>query len=177
MLNKLSKQELQQIASVDIKFLSLLAKNLLSKKESVNEAGYTVKAKNPYQFLNGVVAVLGAYLRDEELGPKGKRELQDIIKSLDYMRKYFYFKMSESVNEADLNWNAVQNAIINFLKVNTKILDKKVQAKDTEGVKGGLKSIISGLTNAQRSLKLESAKKSTFIKVARISNNGKLDIY
>lgn len=88
--------------------------------------------------------------------------------------------VSESVNEADLNWNAVQNAIINFLKVNTKILDKKVQAKDTEGVKGGLKSIISGLTNAQRSLNLESvneAKKSTFIKVAHISNNGKLDIY
>ena len=92
-----------------------------------------------------------------------------------------YFKSkkitTESVNEADLNWNAVQNAIINFLKVNTKILDKKVQAKDTEGVKGGLKSIISGLTNAQRSLNLESVKKSTFIKVARISNNGKLDIY
>ena len=86
-------------------------------------------------------------------------------------------RKTESVNEADLNWNAVQNAIINFLKVNTKILDKKVQAKDTEGVKGGLKSIISGLTNAQRSLKLESVKKSTFIKVARISNNGKLDIY
>ena len=223
------------------------------KLESVNEAGYTVKAENPYQFVNGAYAVLSAYLKDAELGPKGKRELQDIIKSLDYMRKYFYFKMSESVNEdvnfrdgkyrfyskqgvgyltydgreissgdfdwedgsnsywmyhsswrgqkafdtgkdviayfkskkittesvneADLNWNAVQNAIINFLKVNTKILDKKVQAKDTEGVKGGLKSIISGLTNAQRSLKLESVKKSTFIKVARISNNGKLDIY
>ena len=100
MLNKLSKQELQQIASVDIKFLSLLAKNLLSKKESVNEAGYTVKAKNPYQFLNGVVAVLGAYLRDEELGPKGKRELQNILKSLEYMRMYFYANMSESVNES-----------------------------------------------------------------------------
>ena len=99
MLNKLSKQELQQIASVDIKFLSLLAKNLLSKKESVNEAGYTVKAKNPYQFLNGVVAVLGAYLRDEELGPKGKRELQNILKSLEYMRMYFYAHMSEAVNE------------------------------------------------------------------------------
>ena len=286
------------------------------KLKSVNEAGYTVKAENPYQFVNGAYAVLSAYLKDEELGPKGKRELQDIIKSLDYMRKYFYFKMSESVNEAasvshvrstiekvkkqliqkwkqkggyenfgekegrmlsdkfntnpygssderrihsmiqdfenwamnydgksesvneeitvgkmvkvvdnphweaalgkkgpfkrkvkmidgdnvfftdgsnssmkyvkesaesindaDVNWNAVQNALINFLKMNTKILDKKVQAKDTEGVKGGLKSIISGLTNAQRSLKLESAKKSTFIKVARISNNGKLDIY
>ena len=68
--------------------------------ESVNEAGYTVKAENPYQFVNGAYAVLSAYLRDEELGPKGKRELQDIIKSLEYMRKYFYFKMSESVNEA-----------------------------------------------------------------------------
>ena len=100
MLNKLSKQELQQIASVDIKFLSLLAKNLLSKKESVNEAGYTVKAKNPYQFLNGVVAVLGAYLRDEKLGPKGKRELQNILKSLEYMRMYFYANMSESVTES-----------------------------------------------------------------------------
>ena len=152
-------------------------KHTMKLKSVVNEAGYTVKAENPYQFVNGAYAVLSAYLKDAELGPKGKRELQDIIKSLDYMRKYFYFKMSESVNEADLNWNAVQNAIINFLKVNTKILDKKVQAKDTEGVKGGLKSIISGLTNAQRSLKLESAKKSTFIKVARISNNGKLDIY
>ena len=70
------------------------------KLESVNEAAYTVKAKTPYEFVNGAYAVLSAYLRDEELGPKGKRELQDIIKSLEYMRKYFYFKMSESVNEA-----------------------------------------------------------------------------
>jgi hypothetical protein len=71
--------------------------------ESVNEAsyvsGYTVKAKTPYEFVNGAYAVLSAYLRDEELGPKGKRELQDIIKSLEYMRKYFFFKLSESVNE------------------------------------------------------------------------------
>lgn len=88
--------------------------------ESVNEASYTVKAENPYQFVNGAYAVLSAYLRDEELGPKGKRELQSILKSLDYMRKYFYSNMNESVNEA---------------------------------------------------------KKSTFTKVAHISNNGKLDIY
>jgi hypothetical protein len=40
--------------------------------------------------------------------------------------------------------------------MNTKILDKRVQAKDTDGVKGGLKSIINGLVNAQRNLKLES---------------------
>jgi len=66
----------------------------------------------------------------------------------------------EMLKEEEINWNAVQNAIINFLKTNTKILDKKVQSKDTEGVKNGLKSILSGLTNAQRSLKLESASRT-----------------
>jgi hypothetical protein len=65
-------------------------------------------------------------------------------------------KKDESVNEEEIRWNAVENAIINFLKANTKILDKRVKDRDTDGVKGGLKSIISGLTNAQRSLKLES---------------------
>lgn len=70
-----------------------------------------------------------------------------------------YGNTNESVNEEEIKWNAVENAIINFLKMNTKILDKRVKDRDTEGVKGGLKSIISGLTNAQRSLKLESVKK------------------
>jgi hypothetical protein len=62
----------------------------------------------------------------------------------------------ESVNEEEIKWNAVENAIINFLKMNTKILDKRVKDRDTDGVKGGLSSIIRGLTNAQRNLKLES---------------------
>jgi hypothetical protein len=62
---------------------------------------------------------------------------------------------NESVNEEEIKWNAVENAIINFLKMNTKILDKRVKDKDTDGVKGGLQSIIDGLTNAQRSLKLK----------------------
>jgi hypothetical protein len=78
------------------------------------------------------------------------------IKQFDAMKP-----TTESVNEQDVNWNAVQNAIINFLKANTKILDKRVQAKDTEGVKGGLSSIIRGLTNAQRSLKLESVNEAS----------------
>jgi len=71
---------------------------------------------------------------------------------------------NESVNEEEIKWNAVENAIINFLKMNTKILDKRVKDRDTEGVKGGLKSIISGLTNAQRSLKLESVAESLRLK-------------
>jgi hypothetical protein len=92
-----------------------------------------------------------------------RRNLADIeekyITNLDSDAEY----KGESVNEADLNWNAVQNAIINFLKANTKILDKRVQAKDTDGVKSGLKSIISGLTNAQRSLKLESVNEASYV--------------
>lgn len=66
-------------------------------------------------------------------------------------------KADESVikEEEEIKWNAVENAIINFLKMNTKILDKRVKDKDTVGVKGGLQSIIDGLTNAQRSLKLK----------------------
>jgi len=61
----------------------------------------------------------------------------------------------ESINEEEINWNATENAIINFLKMNTKILDKRVKDRDVNGVKGGLQSIIDGLTNAQRSLKLK----------------------
>jgi Ca2+-binding EF-hand superfamily protein len=64
-------------------------------------------------------------------------------------------KANESINEEEIKWNAVENAIINFLKMNTKILDKRVKDRDTDGVKGGLQSIIDGLTNAQRSLKLK----------------------
>jgi len=62
---------------------------------------------------------------------------------------------NESINEEEINWNATENAIINFLKMNTKILDKRVKDRDVNGVKGGLQSIIDGLTNAQRSLKLK----------------------
>ena len=64
-------------------------------------------------------------------------------------------KANESVNEDEINWSATENAIINFLKMNTKILDKRVKDRDVNGVKGGLQSIIDGLTNAQRSLKLK----------------------
>ncbi len=85
---------------------------------------------------------------------------------------------SESVNEEEIKWNAVENAIINFLKMNTKILDKRVQAKDTDGVKSGLKSIINGLTNAQRSLKLESVNEENELPKATVpaSVKAKLDM-
>jgi hypothetical protein len=62
-----------------------------------------------------------------------------------------------SINEEEIKWNAVENAIINFLKMNTKILDKRVKDRDTDGVRGGLQSIIDGLSNAQRSLHLKES--------------------
>ena len=173
--------------------------------ESVNEASYTVKAENPYQFVNGAYAVLSAYLKDAELGPKGKRELQDIIKSLDYMRKYFFFKLNESVNEAkyptDLKIGSVilgqgftmlkgiddgrYYKIVDMDDFSATLVpsDKNGNVKGSNKVRHKLDSIEGGIKTAKRGdengivVIKESAKKSTFIKVARISNNGKLDIY
>jgi len=216
--------------------------------ESVNEASYTVKAENPYQFVNGAYAVLSAYLRDEELGPKGKRELQSILKSLDYMRKYFYSNMNESVNEAKKSkdvkgiraveavsnnvdaiidlvlyenrdpkevidtmapvlLNAIKETIkhkykpssadpSNAKKLNEFLSEIKKFQKLVEDLlnrpsKAGVKKIEDAwkniwnhkhganiILNGKRyDSIIESAKKSTFTKVARISNNGKLDIY
>jgi len=98
--------------------------NLDTVVESVNEAsyvsGYTLKAKTPYEFVNGAYAILNAYLRDEELGLKGKKELQNILKSLEYMRKYFFFKLNESVNEG------------RGIKSIQKDLDKTITAIESE---------------------------------------------
>jgi len=102
---------------------------------------------------------LGSLLKREELkGDQHKIDFDDDgeIEASDLAALRAGKKKDESVNEEEIKWNAVENAIINFLKMNTKILDKRVKDRDTDGVKGGLKSIISGLTNAQRNLKLES---------------------
>lgn len=102
---------------------------------------------------------LGSLLKREELkGDQHKIDFDDDgeIEASDLAALRAGKKKDESVNEEEIKWNAVENAIINFLKMNTKILDKRVKDRDTDGVKNGLKSIISGLTNAQRNLKLES---------------------
>jgi hypothetical protein len=66
---------------------------------------------------------------------------------------------AESVNEAEsdnVNWDVIENVFVNFLLKNTKELQRRVKAKHLDSTKLGIKSIISGLVNAQRSLKLES---------------------
>jgi hypothetical protein len=122
--------------------------------------------ENAKDFANESMKLTSLIKRNEEL-TGGQKEL-DVdgdgdIEADDLADLRAGKKADESVNEEEIRWNAVENAIINFLKVNTKILDKRVQAKDTDGVKGGLKSIISGLTNAQRSLKLESVNEASYV--------------
>jgi cell pole-organizing protein PopZ len=63
---------------------------------------------------------------------------------------------AESVNEEVKDWDTIHNVFVKFLKANTKELEKRVLSKDEDATKKAIKSIVSGLTNAQRSLKMES---------------------
>jgi len=68
---------------------------------------------------------------------------------------------NESVNEAEIRWGAVDNAIVKYIKNNVKVLEKPIKARDEAGTKKMLKGFIDGLVNAQRSLNLkESVKES-----------------
>ena len=114
--------------------------------------------KNADEFANESMKLTSLLKREELKGDQHKIDVDDDgeIEASDLAALRAGKKKDESVNEEEIKWNAVENAIINFLKMNTKILDKRVKDRDTDGVKGGLSAIIRGLTNAQRNLKLES---------------------
>jgi hypothetical protein len=114
--------------------------------------------KNAEEFANESMKLTSLLKREELKGDQHKIDVDDDgeIEASDLAALRAGKKKDESVNEEEIKWNAVENAIINFLKMNTKILDKRVKDRDTNGVKGGLSAIIRGLTNAQRNLKLES---------------------
>ena len=111
MLNKLSKQELQQIAAVDIKFLSLLAKNLLSKKESVNETSIDVDVYRKKQaFVIGPKFAEVASDSDVELMARLKRvnsehewQLKQNIKSMDHLYKKYKLRSKKGIEESVVN--------------------------------------------------------------------------
>jgi hypothetical protein len=65
---------------------------------------------------------------------------------------------NESISEEVKDWDTIHNVFVKFLKANTKELEKRVLSKDEDATKKAIKSIVSGLTNAQRSLKMESIK-------------------
>ena len=66
-------------------------------------------------------------------------------------------KILESVNEAEIKWSAVENAIVRYIKQNVKVLEKPIKAKDEARTKKMLKAFIDGLVNAQRSLNLKES--------------------
>jgi hypothetical protein len=117
------------------------------KKKFFNAVDTAYKAKSEGRLSGYNEAELTAGQKKIDVDGDGEIEGSDLAK--------LRANKDESVNEEEIKWNAVENAIINFLKMNTKILDKRVKDRDTDGVKGGLQSIIDGLTNAQRSLKLK----------------------
>lgn len=145
--------------------------------ESVNEAiavGKMVKiVDNPYW--------------EAALGKKGpfKRKVKMIAgdnvfftdgsnSSMKYVKED-----TQLTNEADLNWDVVHNVFVKFLKANTKELEKRVLAKDVDATKKAIKSIVSGLTNAQRNLKLESVNEAydaeTLPHLKKVSNEYYVD--
>ena len=117
------------------------------KKKFFNAVDTAYKAKSEGRLTGYNEAELTAGQKKIDVDGDGEIEGSDLAK--------LRANKNESINEEEIKWNAVENAIINFLKMNTKILDKRVKDRDTDGVKGGLQSIIDGLTNAQRSLKLK----------------------
>jgi hypothetical protein len=117
------------------------------KKKFFNAVDTAYKAKSEGRLRGYNEAELTAGQKKIDVDGDGEIEGSDLAK--------LRANKDESINEEEINWNATENAIINFLKMNTKILDKRVKDRDVNGVKGGLQSIIDGLTNAQRSLKLK----------------------
>jgi hypothetical protein len=76
---------------------------------------------------------------------------------------YHEYGTNESVIKEEVkDWDVVYNVFVKFLKANTKELEKRVLSKDEDATKKAIKSIVSGLTNAQRSLKMESVNEVSY---------------
>ena len=70
---------------------------------------------------------------------------------------------SVKVNEAEIKWNAVDNAIVRYIKQNVKVLEKPIKARDEAETKKMLKGFIDGLVNAQRSLNLKESVNEAYV--------------
>ena len=104
---------------------------------------------------------------------KNTKEVSIDYKDIDSGIKISHKKKFNEVVTEDVNWGTINNVFVKFLKANTKELEKRVNANDLDGTKAAIKSIISGLSNAQKSLKLEGVAKSTSLNevtVTRIPN-------
>ena len=116
------------------------------KKKFFNAVDTAYKAKSEGRLTGYNEAELTDKQKQIDTDEDGEIEASDLAALRD---------KSESINEEELNWDTVHNVFVKFLKANTKELEKRVLSKDADATKKAIESIVSGLTNAQRSLKLK----------------------
>jgi hypothetical protein len=105
--------------------------------ESVNEVSYNVKADNAYQFINGATAVLGMYSRDEKLDSGVKHTLQKVVKDLEGLKRYFFNRKDESLNEEFKHIISVDTP--------TQVVSKPIAAQIEKLARQGVRSKEIGL--------------------------------
>jgi hypothetical protein len=116
------------------------------KKKFFNAVDTAYKAKSEGRLRGYNEAELTAGQKKIDVDGDGEIEGSDLAK----LRA-----KNEYINEEELNWDTVHNVFVKFLKANTKELERRVLSKDVDATKKAIESIVSGLTNAQRSLKLK----------------------
>jgi hypothetical protein len=128
MLSKLSKQELQQIIDADIKFISILAKTLLTKNESHFKVGDTVK------MLHGGIGVVKSL--DKEDGADDEKYYNIELPNGDVMKHAPNELTAESVNEGNAFTGALfkarQEGLTEFEFNGKKYPVQKLEEKEKE---------------------------------------------
>ncbi len=117
------------------------------KKKFFNAVDTAYKAKSEGRLRGYNEAELTAGQKKIDVDGDGEIEGSDLAK--------LRANKDESINEEEVNWDTVHNVFVKFLKSNTKELERRVLSKDVDATKKAIESIVSGLTNAQRSLKLK----------------------
>ncbi len=110
-----------------------------------------------YYFTNHVRPAYKKYYGDVKLSPTDRKEFSKQILAGLKDEGYLDFGMSEntlSLTE-EINWNAVNNAVVKFLKSHVRKLEMAVNQQNAEETTTLISSILDGLSNAQNSLNLK----------------------
>ena len=148
--NKISETELEEAQSPAQK---AAFEKMLAKKDGKDESVVAESFADPLEgFPQAYKDLLKKLQRSND---RGERSM--LINKMNVIRKKLKLKplTNESVNEAEIRWGAVDNAIIKYIKYNVKVLEKPIKARDEALTKKMLKGFIDGLVNAQRSLNLK----------------------
>ena len=188
-LKKLSKDDLETLSKAKINFVSTMAQSILrdsNVSESVNEA----KKSKDVKGIRAAEAVSNNVDAITDLVLYQKRDPKEVI---DIMAPVLLNAIKETIkhkykpSSADASNAKKLNEFLSEIKKFQKLVEDLLNRPSKAGVKRiedawkniwnhkhGANIILNGKWHDSI---IESAKKSTFIKVAHISNNGKLDIY